>query len=308
MSKEYSPEQVHNLICNSLEKTIEQMPGRIIVVGEVESLYDNREKSGWLFFSLTDGKGHIRCVVPPKTAKGIEFEIKDGNRLRVEAGFYMYPRKASIEVLVHSIERAGESDLKKRLSRLREKLDSEHLLEKLETRQVRTEPPPKRVAIISPSNSHAPMDIKTAATAEKTLGITLSVHHMKEYSTDALLTELMFCQEDKDGFDAIIIARGGGDNLVPYNDEALIRAVAGCDIPVIAAIGHAADRTLLDFFAAESFPTPTAAGAWLKELHLHYRKKKKESTKRIWFLLMGFLIPAITVIILILTGVFRLKG
>jgi len=303
--KRHTPSEVHNLIIEIMRKAFKSFDRPIEVLGEVADFYDNRKKSGWLYFSITDGSKRVRCMVPPESAEDMDFEIEEGSRVIVAGKFWVYEKEGRVELIVKSIKDAGPSEFEQQVNEIMDKLDAEGLLAKAETRHVTTAPPPKRVAIIAPPNSVAPMDIKTAATGAG--GLTLILKSMKDYSVESIIDEISSCEKDRRKYDAIIITRGGGEDLSLYNDEQVVRTVAKCEIPVIAAIGHSDDRTLLDFVAAESMPTPTAAGNWLKELHQQHRREKKMGRKQLLVLFWIIIIIIVVLFILWGMGVFQ-KG
>ncbi|GEM_PF-2628675 len=294
--KEYTPTQIHELICNTIEKAFQSEMESIVAVGEIDNFFDNRDKSGWLYFTLKDDANRIRCVVPPETVNNIKFDIENGSNIRVRGKFYIYRKDTTVELLLDSVEDAGPSEFEIKLTKLMDELDSKGILAKARSRIIRTDPPPRRIAIIAPTKSVAFDDICVAATGAG--GLTLVPRKMGDYTAGSLLTAIKFCEEDSEGFDAIIISRGGGEDLSLYNDPNVVRTIAQCEIPVIAAIGHSSDRTMLDYIAAESLPTPTAAGDWLREIHQRFHRKKKDAKRRLIYLIGGIIVAAVVVIIM----------
>lgn len=294
----HTPAGVHELICETIEHAIETFTEPMEVVGEVSHLLDNRHDSGWMFFYLSDPTNSVRCVVPPKTADGIDFSVKEGTRVRVLGKFWLYRKEAKVELLLQSIEPIQTLADRIQSNQLIRQLDEEGLLKASQMKSIRQSPPPSRFAIISPKNSPAPMDIRAAATG--TGELTFLVRFMEEYSPEALVAEIVRCNEHADELDAIIIAKGGGEDLSLYDDEQVLRAAINSDLPIICAVGHPADNTLLDFVATESQPSPGLAGKWLKELHRDYRHGRKLERKQI--ITFAIILLMIVVVIVVLWG------
>jgi len=294
-----SPAGVHNILCDVIEKAVADYNKKVIVAGEVGGLIDNRKDTGWMFFYLKDSDRSIRCVAPPSVCENIEFNIKEGSRIVTRGRLWLYRKDASVELLLESIE------LQKSLAeRIREdsvitKLDSEGLLTKARLKAVPKDPPPSDIAIIAPHNSQAPVDIRTTATGSG--GLTFHVRFLENHTPEAIVTEIERCNRHKGELDAIIITNCGGDDLHIYDNEELLRAVIASDLPVISAIGETADKTLLDYIAAESLSTPALAGKWLRELHRDFKQGRRIERKQV--LAFSFIGLLIIVVLVVLWGI-----
>jgi len=298
---ELTPTQICNIISGNVDRVLSEM-GEIVVVGDVDKLYDNSDKSGWVYFSLIDREGgRIRVTVPPEVVRSAEEDIyRQLSRAKVVGRLKYYKpsdRVPTIEVMAGFVSDAGRGEFQIKLDKLMKELELSGLLAKARARKVRTEPPPANVAIIAPKGSRAPEDIRVAATGEKPFGMTLYLHSMNDYSVGSLILALEECRR-RDNLDAIIITRGGGEDLSIYDDGHFIVEVAGCRIPVISAIGHASDRTILDYIAAETKPTPTAAGAWLRELHENYLRTRKGRFQNVLYVLACLGVAGVVAIII----------
>ena len=293
MNKKYSPSRLRKRIFELLEKAIAE-EGELSIAGYIENLYDDRGKSGWMSFYISDGDARLYCTVAPEVAGKIDFPIRTGSFVRIGARFHVYEKKSQVELSVNSIESSDEQgDFHKKLDKLFEDLAAEGLLSQVGMRKVATDPPPSRIAIITPKNSRAIKDIKSALESEGTLDITDTVIELDEPTPQALISAIEKCGFIMENPDLIIVAQAGGEDLSIFNNEDVVRAVARCKIPVVSAVGHSIDRTLLDSIAAETKATPTAAGEWLKNLKLTYIRKKREARKRFLFLISGMLVTVL---------------
>jgi len=290
------------MIVSTIAVALENHAEPVSVTGELRNFFDNRDGTGWMFFSLVDSNRMVRCVVAPEVAKGIEVTLSEGSRVKIRGRFWVYEKDARIELLVDSIEKLGSHVKKLVEHEIIERLRSEGLLAKARMRSFPDGPPPSRIAIIAPANSLAPMDIRTAATG--TGGLTFVIRAMEHNSPEVLIAEIKQCEKHSDELDAIIITRGGGDDLSLYDDETVLRAVIDCKIPVVSAIGHSSDNTLLDFVSVNNLPTPSVAGSWLKELHQKSRQRKSIERKQVVTLAVVALLVIFITIILWGTGYF----
>ena len=291
---ELSPSKVHEIICQTLERAFGGNKEKHTLVGEVRDLADNRQITGWIIFNLVDSGGRVRCGIPPTLSRELDIDIRNGDRVRIEAAFGVNRRSQCIQMKVKYVEPAGPTQFEVKLKHIKEMLREEGLLSPAGTRLVETDPPPSNIAVIAPPYSDAANEIKVAALSEGPVNLNFSLVPMSEYSPEGLISALKSCEEKSDRIDLVIISRGSAEDFSPYNDEEVIREIARCEIPVVSAIGHSSDRTMLDFVASESFPTPLSAGIWLKELHLRRAAGKGRSKS------LAILIPIIVILILVI--------
>ncbi len=298
---DYTPGSVHDLICETIEQSIETQDS-IRVVGEVANLLDNRKESGWMFFYLKDITNSVRCVVPPKVSEKLDFNLKEGARIIVEGKLWLYRKEAKVELLLNSIKPIKTLAERIHTDPIIKKLDDEGVLRKAQLKSIPTNPPPSRFAIISPKNSSAPVDIRAGATG--TGELTFLVRYTEDDEPETLIEEINKCNRHNDELDAIIITKGGGGDLSIYDNEEVLRTVANSELPVISAVGHPADNTLLDFVAVESRPTSTLAGQWLREIHRNYKHNRQIERKQIITLSIVVLLIVVVMIVLWGLGVF----
>jgi exodeoxyribonuclease VII large subunit len=228
------------------------------VEGEISNF--RAPDSGHLYFTLKDGNSQIRVVMFRSAARLLRFRPTDGLQVVVRGRVTVYEERGELQISAEYIEPKGAGSLQLAFEQLKAKLEAEGLFA-----AERREPIPSlpsRIGIVTSAQAAALRDI---------LNVLQRRHHSVNvliYSAqvqgDAAAQEVaagvrFFNQHDN--VDVIIVARGGGsaEDLASFNNEALARTIAASEIPVISAIGHETDFTIIDFVADLRAPTPSAA-------------------------------------------------
>jgi exodeoxyribonuclease VII large subunit len=231
----------------------------IYVQGEVSNC--TIHSSGHAYFTLKDEDAQLSCVMFKKylTSKGKEI-LKQGARLMVRGCVTVYPQRGNYQLMVEEIKSAGVGNLYLEFLRLKEKLSQEGLFDVNHKKALPAFP--KTIGIVTSPTGAVIQDIlqtleRRFPCVEVMLAPALVQGDGGAVSVMIALKRLMYTP----GIDVIIIARGGGsiEDLWCFNDELLARDVFACPIPVISAIGHETDFTILDFVADMRASTPTAA-------------------------------------------------
>jgi exodeoxyribonuclease VII large subunit len=187
-------------------------------------------------------------------------DIKTGDRVIALVKVDFWPKGGQLRLTIQEMKHVGLGDLMEKLERLKAQLRSEGLFD--ESRKQALPFLPNRIGLITGANSDAEKDVIRNATL-RWPQVEFEVRHTHVQGPETV-PEVLAALKDLDRnteVDVIIIARGGGDfmNLLPFSDEALVRAVASARTPVVSAIGHEADQPLLDFVADLRASTPTDA-------------------------------------------------
>jgi exodeoxyribonuclease VII large subunit len=211
-----------------------------------------RDPSVDMSMSLTSPIGLVRGMEPPLT---------DGSRVVVHGKPTFFAGRGTLSLRVDEIRAVGIGELLARIERLRKLLDAEGLFDPRRKRK----PPflPNKIGLITGRASAAERDVLTNA-RNRWPGARFRVINVAVQGAVAvpqILTALSTLERDSE-VDVIVLARGGGsvEDLLPFSDEALCRAVASCRTPVMSAIGHEPDSPLLDYVADVRCSTPTDAG------------------------------------------------
>ena len=247
----------------ALKRTIEEAYGFVRLRGELSKV--TFHGNGHVYLDLKDERASISGVIWKGSVRGLAVRPETGLEVIVTGRVTTYPGRSQYQIIIETMEPAGIGALLAQLERLKAKLAAEGLFE-----ASRKAPLPEMPGVIGVITS------PTGAVIRDIL------HRIRERWPCRVIVWPVVVQGDQaaqqvraaiEGFNAlnlggpvprpdmIIVARGGGsvEDLWPFNDEALARAVAASTIPLISAVGHETDTTLIDFVSDRRAPTPTAA-------------------------------------------------
>ena len=219
--------------------------------------------SGHQYFALKDESAKIRAIIWKATAPRVGLKPENGVEVIATGRITSYSERSEYQLIVERLEYAGVGALLARIEALKAKLAAEGLF----TRTRRPLPMlPRVIGVITSAQGAVLQDIKTTIARRFPTRILLWPVAVQGEAAAAQITAAIagLCGLPSHGIprpDVMIIARGGGslEDLMAFNDEALVRAVAACPIPLISAVGHETDTTLIDFVSDRRAPTPTAA-------------------------------------------------
>ena len=255
-------------ISDSIKGTLENSFGYVKVRGEVSGL--SRPASGHIYLNLKDDKAVIKAIIWRSAAARISFVPEDGLEVicsgKLTTGYSdRYPGRSDYSIIVDSITPAGEGALMALLEQRKKKLAAEGLFEE----QYKKSLPkyPETIGIVTSPTGAVIKDILHRLNERFPCNVILWPVPVQGQDAAQLISDAV------DGFnnlsskdevnipDLIIIARGGGsiEDLWPFNEEIVIRSVFKSNIPIVSAIGHETDTTLIDFVSDLRAPTPTAA-------------------------------------------------
>ncbi|SBS36235.1 Exodeoxyribonuclease 7 large subunit [Marinomonas aquimarina] len=234
----------------------------ILVEGEISNLA--RPTSGHWYFSLKDDRAQIRCAMFKGKNMAVKFRPKDGDLVRLRARVTFYGARGDCQLMVESMEAAGEGALQAAFERLKNQLQVEGLFDPAHKKALPSRP--ERVAIITSSKGAAVRDMVIAFKRRFPLTELTILPTLVQGEGAATNIRQQLERADNSGhFDAIIVGRGGGslEDLWSFNDEALARAIFNAQTPIVSAVGHEVDFTIADFVADVRAATPTAAAELL---------------------------------------------
>jgi exodeoxyribonuclease VII large subunit len=248
----------------ALKRTLEDAYGYVRLRGEVSKV--TRHASGHVYLTLKDERACIDGVVWKASVRGLKAQPQQGLEVIVTGRITTYPSGSRYQIVIETLEPAGVGALLAQLERLKAKLQGEGLFEP--ARKTRIPGMPLTVGVITSPTGAVIRDV---------------LHRIRERWPCRVIVWPVVVQGEAAsgqvaaavrGFnalepggavprpDVIIVARGGGsvEDLWPFNDEALARAVAAGTIPLISAVGHETDTTLIDFVSDLRAPTPDRRG------------------------------------------------
>ena len=255
-------------ISDSIKGTLENSFGYVKVRGEVSGL--SKPASGHIYLNLKDDKAVIKAIIWRSAAARISFVPEDGLEVicsgKLTTGYSdRYPGRSDYSIIVDSITPAGEGALMALLEQRKKKLAAEGLFDEQNKKSLPKYP--ETIGIVTSPTGAVIKDILHRLNERFPCNVVLWPVPVQGQDAAQLISDAV------DGFnnlsskdevnipDLIIIARGGGsiEDLWPFNEEIVIRSVFKSNIPIVSAIGHETDTTLIDFVSDLRAPTPTAA-------------------------------------------------
>ena len=233
----------------------------IWIEGELTEL---RRHAGWsnVFFTLKDpGDGAcLPCSIPRGQFDALRLDLEEGERIHVYGRPELFAAKGEFKLRALTLERFGEGDHLAALERLKKKLAGEGLF--ADSRKQPLPFLPRKIGLVTGNDAAAKRDVITAVTTRFPPAHLVVAETLVQGPRAAAAMVASLEQICETGVDVIVLARGGGsfDDLLPFSDERLVRAVAACPVPVVSAVGHEQDTPLCDLAADLRASTPTAAG------------------------------------------------
>ena len=229
---------------------------RILVRGEVSNL--QRAPAGHVFFTLKDATAQISCTLFREDAEMLGFDLEDGMDVVVSGDVDVFPRRGSVQLLIKAATPAGVGAFWAAYQKTRKKLAAEGLFDAARKRPLPGFP--QRIGVVTSEIGAVVHDIVTILRRRYPIAhLVIAPALVQGPEAPASLRRALAVVADR--VDVVIVARGGGslEDLWCFNDEGLARAVAASRVPVVSAIGHETDVTIVDFVADVRAATPSAA-------------------------------------------------
>jgi len=237
---------------------LEQGIAKVWVEGEVSNLA--RPASGHVYFTLKDASAQLRCAWFRQRQRGPTIQLKNGDKMLALGKVGIYEARGEYQMVVERMEPLGEGELRRRFELLKIKLQGEGLFD--DERKQALPALPTRIGIVTSPSGAAVRDILTVL--KRRFPMVPVVIYPSAVQGDAAAAELVTAIKTavrRNECDLLMISRGGGslEDLWPFNEEIVARAIADCPIPVVSAVGHEVDFTISDFVADLRAPTPSGA-------------------------------------------------
>ncbi len=255
MKNIYSVSQVNAYIKSLMSE--DYFLNQIYVRGEVSNC--KYHPSGHIYFTLKDHQGAIGCVMFASARRGLAFAMREGMQVIIYGYVGVYERDGRYQLYAREIERVGEGELYREYEKLKRFLKQKGYFDKAHKKPIPRYA--RRIGIVTASSGAAIQDIINVS-RRRDPGIQLILSPAKVQGEGAAASVAAAIRRlDQSGVDVMIVGRGGGslEELWAFNEEAVARAVYECHTPVISAVGHETDVTLIDFVADMRAPTPSAA-------------------------------------------------
>ena len=244
----------------SLKRVVEDSFGYVKIKGEITGF--KRASSGHLYFSMKDGDATLSAVCFRGAAGFINFEMADGLQITASGKITTFEGRSNYQIIVEKVEISGIGAILEMIEKRRQKLFAEGLFDQDHKKPIPFFP--KIIGVITSETGAVLQDIKHRIEARCPTHIKLYPTLVQgEKAALEIIKAIKFFNKLKGDQrpDVLIIARGGGsfEDLLVFNDEDLVRSVFASEIPIISAVGHETDTTLIDYVSDLRAPTPTAA-------------------------------------------------
>jgi exodeoxyribonuclease VII large subunit len=258
----------------SVRTQLEREYTDVWVEGEISNF--RAHSSGHLYFTLKDGAAQIRVVIFRSSAKLLRFRPEDGLQVIARGRVTVYEERGELQILAEYLEPKGAGALQIAFEQLKAKLQADGLFD--QSRKKPLPALPRAIGIVTSPQAAALRDILNILhRRHQTVSVLIFPAQVQGLDAPTEVAAGVRHFNKARNVDVIIVARGGGsvEDLAAFNHEGLARTVANSDIPVISAIGHETDFTIIDFVADLRAPTPSAAA----ELVIRSRQEIEEQSE-----------------------------
>ncbi|EIO7470589.1 exodeoxyribonuclease VII large subunit [Salmonella enterica subsp. enterica] len=237
---------------------LEQEMGQVWISGEISNF--TQPASGHWYFTLKDDTAQVRCAMFRNSNRRVTFRPQHGQQVLVRANITLYEPRGDYQIIVESMQPAGEGLLQQKYEQLKAKLQAEGLFDQQFKHPL---PSPARcVGVITSKTGAALHDIlHVLKRRDPSLPVMIYPTAVQGDDAPAQIVRAIELANKRNECDVLIVGRGGGslEDLWSFNDERVARAIFASRIPVVSAVGHETDVTIADFVADLRAPTPSAA-------------------------------------------------
>ncbi len=243
---------------SAVRMILEQDLGLVWLTGELSNLA--MPSSGHWYFSLKDISAQVRCAMFKGNNRRVPFRPQDGMQVLVQARVSLYEPRGDYQLIIESMQPAGDGMLALRFEELKRRLGSEGLFDEGRKRPLPREP--RAVGLVTSATGAALHDMLTVL-KRRSPDLPVFIYPTQVQGSAAIsqIVAAITLANRRAEVDVLIVGRGGGslEDLWCFNEEVVARAIAGSAIPVVSAVGHEVDVTISDFAADLRAPTPSAA-------------------------------------------------
>ena len=258
----------------------------ILVKGEISNFKNHY--TGHLYFTLKDENSLIKCIMFKSYAERLAFKPKDGMKVMVFGSVSVFERDGVYQIYAKSMLEDGMGDLHEQFEQLKAKLEKEGLFDESHKKPIPLYP--KVIGVLTSQTGAVIRDIINVSTRRNPhVHIRLLPVPVQGPGAAEQIAEKIKTMNEKKLADVLIVGRGGGslEDLWPFNEEIVARAIYDSEIPIISAVGHETDFTIADFVADLRAPTPSAAAELavpdiyeLKQKILSYQNRYRLALKK----------------------------
>jgi exodeoxyribonuclease VII large subunit len=259
---------------------LEQGFPRLWLEGELSNV--SRPSSGHLYFTLKDARAQIRAAMFRSRNQAIRFRPEEGLQVLVRGRISLYEPRGDYQLIVDHIEEAGDGALRRAFEELKRKLDAEGLFD-----AARKQPLPMlpgRIGVITSPSGAAVRDVISVLRRRfPAIPVLIYPVPVQGKEAGAEIANAIRLASRRAECDVLILTRGGGslEDLWPFNEEVVARAIHDCRIPLVSAVGHEIDFTIADFVADHRAATPSAAAELISPDQLEWLARFTQLSDRL---------------------------
>ena len=245
-------------ITRCIKDCLEEEFYSVKIEGEVSGFKPS--SSGHFYFTLKDQTAAISAVLFSRSVKNVGYMPKDGDLVVVTGSVTVYAKSGNYQIVCSYIEKAGQGDIFAELERRKQRLAAEGLFDEAKKRPI--PPYPKRIGVVTSPSGAAIRDIlRVLKRRNNSIDLVILPAPVQGDEAAPIIAAQVRRANMFNMCDVLLVSRGGGapEDLLPFSDEEVVRAVAASQIPTISAVGHEIDVVLTDFAADLRAPTPSAA-------------------------------------------------
>lgn len=271
----FSVSQITSFISEILTETFKN----ITIEGEISNWKPST--SGHVYFTLKDANAQISAVMFKGSTYHLNFKPKDGDKVRCKGSISVYAPRGNYQIIITSMELAGTGNILQMLEQRKQKLAAEGLFNSENKKKLPAFP--QTIGVVTSPTGAAIRDIlNVTKNRNKSVNILVLPALVQGEGADVSIVKMIEAANNYKLCDILIIGRGGGslEDLLPFSEESVVRAVAASEIPVISAVGHEIDWAICDYAADVRAATPSQAAEFavpkLADLKLSLNETKND--------------------------------
>ena len=259
---------------------LEQEMGQVWISGEISNF--TQPSSGHWYFTLKDDTAQVRCAMFRNSNRRVTFRPQHGQQVLVRANITLYEPRGDYQIIVESMQPAGEGLLQQKYEQLKAKLQAEGLFDQQFKKSLPS--PAHCVGVITSKTGAALHDIlHVLKRRDPSLPVIIYPTAVQGDDAPGQIVRAIELANARGECDVLIVGRGGGslEDLWSFNDERVARAIFASHIPVVSAVGHETDVTIADFIADLRAPTPSAAAEIVSRNQLELLRQIQHGQQRL---------------------------
>ena len=259
---------------------LEQEIGQVWISGEISNF--TQPASGHWYFTLKDNTAQVRCAMFRNSNRRVTFRPQHGQQVLVRASITLYEPRGDYQIIVESMQPAGEGILQQKYEQLKATLSAEGLFDQQYKQPLPS--PAHCVGVITSKTGAALHDIlHVLKRRDPSLPVIIYPTAVQGDDAPGQIVRAIQLANARQECDVLIVGRGGGslEDLWSFNDERVARAIFASQIPVVSAVGHETDVTIADFVSDMRAPTPSAAAEIVSRNQLELLRQIQNGQQRL---------------------------